>query len=244
MSIGRSSARLSRASGVALCLLFLGSGCWWQKDAYTKAMTDGVKSFEKRAQRERLLGPSFDPAGDFQMWFRPPLPTTLVATPEAVADQFVVWFQGSEPSGPLIQVLIKGSAGTETLAEFQANAYNSLKAASKFPPQDPEKVQDPQTIYSMHDNSLMTFELYHVIGNHSIPPTPGAAPTAVSCHWLIYFAEDQTQKIMVCYIIPDSKYIPESDLLAAMTMSLESLALASKVPIARQSGAGGTPAGG
>jgi hypothetical protein len=223
--------RRVRVPGLALCILCVGSGCWWQKDSYTKVMEAGFKDFEKRAERERLLGQFFQPAGEFSMWIRPPNPTTLVATPEQFADQFIAWFQGGDPGGPLIEVLLKGSGGAESMAEFQTAAFNSLKAAQKFPPQDPEKTQEPQTITSMHDNTTMTFDLYHGAGK--------SAGTNVDCQWLLYFGEEQSQKIMVCFIIPDAKYVPGGDFLKAMTMSLESLALASKVAIAQQGGGGG-----
>jgi len=199
-------------------------------------MKDGFANFERRAERERLLGEAFQPVGEFQMWIRPPNPTTRVAIPEALLDQFVTWFQGSDPGGPLIEVIIKGSGGSESIAEFQTAAYAALKAAEKFPLQDPEKVPDPQSFTSMHDNRAMTFDLYQGTGKRQ---TQGAA-APVDYQWLIYFGEEQTQKIMVCFVIPDSKY---SDFQKALTTCMESLALAGKVALALQGG-GGAPAGG
>lgn len=237
MRIRGSSVQFVKASGLALCILLQGSGCWWQQQSYTTLMKDGFLNFEKRAERDRLLGVVFHPPGEFSMWIRPPNPTSIVETPE----QFLAWFQGSDAGGPLIEVILMGSRGAETLAEFQTNAYTALKAAQKFPPQDPEKVQEPQTFTSMHDNSVMTFDLYQGAGQRQIPAAGGAAANPIAYQWLVYFGEEQAQKIMVCFIIPDSKY---SDFQKALTTCMESLALAGKVQIAQQGGGGGAPAGG
>ena len=168
MLIREKSVRTLRVLGLAVCILFLGSGCWWQKESYSNRMKDGFANFEKRAERERLLGVYFQPAGDFSMWIRPPNPTSIVATPDKFAEQFIVWFQGSDPGGPLIEVILKGSAGAESLAEFQQTAFKSLRDAAKFPPQEPDRIPDPQSFSSMHDNSPMTFELYQGAGKRQI----------------------------------------------------------------------------
>jgi hypothetical protein len=199
-------------------------------------MKDGFANFERRAERERLLGLAFDAAGDFSVWFRPPNPTSLVATPE----QFLALFQGSDPNGPIIEVILMGSGGAESLAEFQANALNALKATQKYPAQDPDKIQEPQSFTSMHDNSVLTFDLYQSAGKRQIQAAGAAAASPLDYQWLIYFGEEQPQKIMVCFIIPDSKY---SEFQKALTTCMESLALGSKVPAARQGG-GAAPAGG
>jgi hypothetical protein len=193
-------------------------------------MRDGFASFEKRAERERVLGVAFDPA-EFTMWFRPPKPTLQVQTPEP----FLSLFQGSDAGGPLVEVVLMGSTGAESLAEFQQNAFTALKAALKFPDQDPDRIPDPQSFTSMHDNSVMTFELHQGAGKRQIQPAGGGAANALDYQWLIYFGEEQTQKLMVCFIIPDSKYI---EFQKALPPSMESIAFASKVPIARQSGGG------
>ena len=236
MIIRERSVRFLRAYGLAVFILFLGPGCWWQKESYTVRMKDGFANFEKRAERERMLGLAFQPAGDFPMWIRPPNPTILVATPDQFADQFIAWFQGSDPGAPVIEVILKGSAGAESLTDFQQNAYNALKAAQKFPAQDPERI-DPQSFASMHDNSVMAFEQYQAGGKRQVQ---GAAST-VDYQWFIFFGEEQTQKIMVCFIVPESKYVEFYR--GPLTKCMESLAMGAKVPLAVQTG-GGAPAGG
>lgn len=240
MLIRERSVRFLRAFGLAVCILFLGSGCWWQQESYTKRMKDGFATFEKRAERERLLGVAFQPAGDFSMWIRPPNPTIKVATPDQFFDQFIVWFQGSDPGGPLIEVILKGSAGAESLAEFQQNAFTALKAAQKFPAQDPDRIPDPQSFTSMHDNSVMSFELHQGTGKRQVAAAGGAAGNPIDYQWLIYLGEDQAQKVMVCFIIPDTKYI---EFQKALTTCMESFAFAGRVPLAQQSGGGAAPAG-
>lgn len=240
MRIHSSSVRFLRALGLAVCILFLGTGCWWQRDAYTKRMVNEFANFEKRAELDRLLGVEFPAAGEFSMWIRPPKPTSLVQTPE----QFLALFQGSDLGGPLIEVIIMGSAGVESLGDFQQNAFNALKGAQKFPQQDPERIKDPQSFTSMHDRSAMSFDLYQGAGKRQIQAAGGAAANPIDYQWLIYFGEEQTQKIMVCFIIPDSKYIEFQN---ALTKCMESLALSGKVAIAQQGGgapAAEPPAGG
>ena len=234
-------ARILRATGLAACILFFGPGCWWQKDSYSSRMRDGFENFEKRAAREAMLGEAFQPAGDFPMWIRPPKPTSLVATPDQFADQFIAWFQGADAGGPLIEVILKGSAGAETLAEFQQGAFNALRAASKFPPQDPERSQEPPEITSMHDNAKMPFDLYQGVGQRQVPGAGGAAGKAAEYQWLIFVGEEQTQKILICFIVPTEKYVEFYR--GPLTRCLESLALGGKVATASQTG-GGAPAGG
>jgi hypothetical protein len=225
------SVRFLRVPGLALGILFVGSGCWWQKNSYTNSMNAGFASYAKRAERERMLGPAIQPEGDFAMSIRPPNPTTLVQTP----PPFLLWFQTTDATQPLVELLIMGSGGMESLAEFQQTAFNALKAAAKFPPQDPDRI-DPLEVTSMHDNSKMTFEQFQGAGNRQLQQ--GAAP--VGYQWFIFFGEDQSQKIMLCYIIPDSKY-PDF-YRDELRLSLESLALATKVSLA--AGGGGAGAGG
>ena len=94
----------------------------------------------------------------------------------------------------------------------------------------------------MHDNSVMNFDLYQGVGQRQIPAAGGAPGKPVEYQWLIFVGEEQTQKIMVCFIVPTDKYV--EFFRGPLTKCLESLALGGKVANAAQTGGGAAPPGG
>ena len=218
----------------AVGLIAVVPGCFWQRDSYTTRMIATFDNWEKLAELDRLLGEPFHPA-EFAMWIRPPKPTQMVQTPE----QFVVWFQGNDAGGALIEVLVIGSSGQETMDDFRQNAFSALKAAQKWPAQDPSKEVEPQKFQCLHGGET-SFDLYHGSGQRQTQ-TGGAPATPVPYQWLIYFGEEAQQKVMICFIVPDAAY---SNFGPALMKCMESLALSSKVGVAEASGGAPAPRSG
>jgi hypothetical protein len=202
----------------------LACGCWWQRDNYTNVMRAQMSRFARDAEYDRLLGPAFELGGEFPVWVRPPLPTSLRALPADLEGVFLGLFQGNQGGGPLIEVVLMGGAAVDTTSEFQQKAFAALATAGKGPGGDLTK-QEPATVTCMHGGTSQ-FEVFSGGAKRTLPGS--AAP--VDYQWVCYFTEEGTQKLMLAFIIPDADY---SNFGNAMVKCLESVALAGKVSAAR-----------
>ena len=212
--------------GIALLVLAISSpGCFWQQKAYTDRMLSEMQNFERRAQLDRLLGPAFDSnTAEFPLWVRPPKPTQLRAlTEEQKQQNFLGVFQGGDTGGPLLEFVLIGSAGEESLQEFIQKSFAAMNSAQKGPGTEVPR-RDPATVNSMHGGTT-SYEVFSTGGQRQ---APGAAP--VGYQWVYYFTEDSRQKLMLAFIVPDSNY---SAFTNGMQSCLESVALGSKVNYAR-----------
>jgi hypothetical protein len=200
------------------------NGCWWQRDSYTARMQQRMSRFEKDAEYDRLLGDPFDGTADFAIWVRPPKATTRRALPAELEGAAIGLFQGTEGTSALIEVIITGSAGPESLGDFEQKSFAALNKAGKGPSSELKR-QDPAEVPCMHGGTT-AFEVY---SGGAARQVAGAA-AATNYQWVCYFAEEGAQKIMVAFIVPDDIYTAFSP---AMIKCLESLALAGKVSVAR-----------
>jgi hypothetical protein len=207
-------------------------GCWWQRDAYTARLISQKARFEKEAEYERLLGPPFEGTAEFPMWIRPPKTTQLRALPAGAEGVLLGLFQG-DAGATMVEFIIIGSVGNETLSEFEQKAFADLNKTGKGPGVELKR-QEAVVVPCMHGGDT-NFDLFSIGAARQL--TTGGAPT--TCQWLCYFAEEQTQKIMLAFIIPDSIYKEFGE--GAMTKCLESLALSSKVSAARSGVSAGVP---
>jgi hypothetical protein len=192
--------------------------------------------FEKEAAFDRVLGPAFDGTAEFPMWIRPPKATALRALPPEAEGVLTALFQGNEGTSPLIELAVIGSAGPESLSEFQQKAFADLNKAGKVPGIELKR-QDPATVPCMHGGET-AFEVFS--GGAARQTAASGPPT--NYQWVCYFSEDANQKVLLTFIVPDAVYSAFAD---PMTRCLESLALGSKVAAARTGGTvGGTPSTG
>jgi hypothetical protein len=208
---------------LSLCVSLLLPGCWWQRDAYTQRMQAQMARFERDAEYDRVLDVPFESVPEFPMWIRPPKPTERRKLDD-LEGVFLGLFQGTHPGGALIEVLVMGSAGSETMSEFEQKAFEALNKANKGSGGELKR-QDPASVNCMHGGQT-SFEVYSGGGARQFQ---GAA-TPTNYQWVCYFAEEGTQKVMIAFIVPDNDYTAFAD---AMVKCLESLALGSKVSAAR-----------
>jgi hypothetical protein len=223
-----------RVTRWALCAALLLPGCWWQRDSYTQRMRSQMDRFEREAEYDRVLGPAFEGTAEFPMWVRPPKLTELRALPAELEGVFLALFQ-SQGTGPLIEFIVIGSAGPESLNEFEQKAFASLNKGGKGPGGELKR-QEPVAVACLHGGET-TFDLY---SGGAARQLAGAA-TATNYQWVCYFAEEGSQvnqKVMLAFIVPDDQYTAFS---GAMVKCLESLALSGKVSAAR-SGVTAAPA--
>jgi hypothetical protein len=213
-----------------LCLVLMLPGCWWQRDAYTQRMRAQVERFEREAEYNRVLGPAFEGTAEFPMWVRPPQATEYRATPKELEGLCLGLFQGNLGSGPLIELVIMGSMGSESLGEFQQKSFGDLNKAGKGLGSELKR-QEPASVSCLHGGQT-TFEVF---SDGAARQLPTGGPT--NYQWVCYFAEEGTQKVMLGFIVPDSDYTAFAD---PMVKCLESLALSGKVSAAR-SGVSTTP---
>jgi hypothetical protein len=223
---------------IALSAGVVSPGCWWQREAYTDRMMNEMKVFELRAQYDQYLGDPFQPPGDFPVWIRPPKVTTLRALPKELEGVLLGLFQGNEAGGNLIEFVIIGSVGDETLTDFVQKSMEAMNKAGKGPGAELSK-RDPATVPCMHGGET-SFDVYSGGATRQLP---GAAPA--NYQWVYYFTEEGRQKILLAFVIPDENYTAMTN---PMVKSLESLALSSKIGAATSgvaaAPAAGAPAGG
>ncbi len=236
MRIRTKATRLCVIASLGLLSVVFHSGCWWQRDSYTDRMRYTFDNWEKIAELNRLLGPAFEsPNTEFPLWFRPPKPTELRGLPAELETVFIGLFQGNEASGNLIEVVIMGSAGTESLQEFEQKSFAALNTAQRGPGIASSK-QESADVACMHGGNTL-YEVFSVGGERAVASQTGQAANA-GYQWVFYFTEEPPQKVLIAFIIPDAQYESFTN---ALVKSLESLALSSKVGIA-QGGGGGASA--
>lgn len=232
MNYRPSRRSIVRLVSLSLCAVVASAGCFWQQGDYTKNMEEGFKTYESRAELGRLLGDAYSPPGEFQMQIRPPKPAGPVQVPEDRKD-LVAWFQGGDP---ILDLVVMGSSGPESLQEFRRVALGNLQAKHAAPAPTDYADREPQIDDSLYPTGgKLTFEFCLIESNRQIAAAP--AP-AVAYDWIIYFTEEGQQKVMLAYIVHAQKY-PE--LFPAIERSRQSLLLGGKVAAAQ--GGGGSARG-
>jgi hypothetical protein len=217
---------------LTICSVVPSAGCFWQKDWYTQKMERGFATYAIRKELDDLLGPNFQPAVEFPVIFRPIKVTEPKGVPEDRKD-LLAWCQGGDP---LVELIVMGSAGNESLAEFRRVAFEALQAKHGGPAPADFAEQPAQEDDSLYGGKI-TFEFFSIQTQRQVAGAQGAPPQAVAYNWLVYFTEDGQQKVMLAYVVPDSKY---AELYPAVSRSRQSLAIGARVGVAQ----GGAPAGG
>ncbi len=229
MSWPNQSATLSRTRGLLLALAIASCGCFWQQQSYTTTMVNNFSNYERRAQLDAALSAAYRPPNEFPMWIRPIKPTDPVQVPEERKD-LVAWFQDA---GAQLEVIVMGSAGPESLLEFQRVAIGNVNTAHLGPTGDQLTPLPPESTNAVYGGQA-SFERFS--GETSRQVGQNAQPVAYN--WQYYFAEDGSQKVMIVFVVPQSRF---AELQKAMDLSASTLALGSNLAKAEASGLGGTP---
>ncbi len=170
-----------------------------------------VEEYLKLGDVGETLGDWFDHTDDFIVRIRAPKGLQVVEPPKG----FIGLLRGGYPP---VELVVLGSAGAESLAEFQEWAISQLNTAQMGPAQVPEKIEDVEVATPFGS----TFRMELFVRSRS---PRNLSANSVPYNWLLYFAEEGPQKVMIGYVIPDARYEQFS---RALQQSLETLALSSK----------------
>jgi hypothetical protein len=195
-------------------------------------MEQTLKNWQIQQKIDSALGDRFDHIEDFTVSIRVPKGVQALEPPQ----DFLGLLQGGSPP---LEVIIFGSTGQETLAEFQQVAVGKLNQAQKGPGQAAQPLPD-QTVTTLYGNQLQ-MKLLGANSQRNLAPA-GAAANSVPYFWHMYFAEEGSQKVMIAFLTPEAKFAEYQE---AINLSLQTLALASKFSQAQSQGSpAAVPAGG